>query len=174
MIWQLFIRQIIKQVSPMPIVMNHMGIRKSNNHTLNWHWSEKSIWYRWNHFAPFVEKENVFVVTEIGPVSITQVRRILSYLLDQIDKQTSVYADLKPPSQNTISKSYRFSTTWFSNIITPWVVVPLTKTAQSSVYLRLPLQWSSDLFQAINDEDRMEKEYWAFDITSISIYSEAL
>ena len=124
-----------------------------------------------------------------GPVPIAKVRRSFygtSYLLDQIGQITGVVSDLKACFPSTykqiLSIAYylileennslsRFSH-WQRLHIHPWGE-------------DIPSQRSSEIFQSIEEGQRMkffkkqglrriEKEYWAFDITSISSYSETL
>ena len=124
-----------------------------------------------------------------GPVPITRVRRDFygaSYLLDQIGKSTGVAADLKAcfPDQYKMLLS----------VIYFLILEENNSLSRFSHWQRLhvhpygediPSQRSSELFQAIDEQQRMmffrlqgkrrmEKEYWAFDITSISSYSETL
>lgn len=109
-----------------------------------------------------------------------------SYLFDQIGKATGVTADLKACFPDTYKKilsiSYYLimeennSLSRFSH----W-----QKLHAHPYRTDIPSQRSSELFQDIHEDSRMrffekqgkrriEKEYWAFDITSISSYSEVL
>jgi transposase len=124
-----------------------------------------------------------------GPVPMTRFQRSFfgaSYLFDQIGKATGVEADLKacfPDSfKKILSIAYYLileennSLSRFSH----WQRLHIHPYGQD-----IPSQRSSELFQSIEEADRMaffekqgkrriEKEYWAFDITSISSYSEVL
>lgn len=124
-----------------------------------------------------------------GPVPITKIQRSFfgaSYLLDQIGAMTGVKEDLKfcfPENYKQIlSVAYYLileennSLSRFSH----WQRLHIHPYGDD-----LPSQRSSELFQSIDEEGRMaffekqgkrriEKEYWAFDITSISSYSETL
>ncbi|MFT8928808.1 MAG: IS1634 family transposase [Sporolactobacillus sp.] len=124
-----------------------------------------------------------------GPVPITRMRRTFygaSYLFDQIGKLTGVREDLKACFPDTykqiLSIAYylilegKNSLSRFSH----WQKLHAHPFGQD-----IPSQRSSDLFQLIDEEGRMtffqkqgkrriEKEYWAFDSTSISSYSDTL
>lgn len=124
-----------------------------------------------------------------GPVPITKIQRSFfgaSYLLDQIGAMTGVKEDLKVcfPEiyKQILSVAYYLileennSLSRFSH----WQRLHIHPYGED-----LPSQRSSELFQSIDEEGRMaffkkqgkrriEKEYWAFDITSISSYSETL
>lgn len=124
-----------------------------------------------------------------GSVPIAQTRRTFfgaSYLFDQIGHQTGVYDDLKTifPDQykQILSIAYYLileennSLSRFSH----WQKLHYHPYKQD-----IPSQRSSDLFHQIDEENRMmfftkqgkrriENEFWAFDITSISSYSGAL
>ena len=124
-----------------------------------------------------------------GPVPVLTTERQFmgaSYLLDQIGKETGVEADLKQcfpqDYKQILSLAYYLimeennSLSRFSH----WHRLhrhPYGKDIAS--------QRSSELFQSITEEQRMsffmrqgkrriEKEYWAFDTTSISSYSDTL
>lgn len=124
-----------------------------------------------------------------GPVPINKVQRSFygaSYLLDQIGQMTGVTQDLK----------ICFPTTYKKILSIAYYLILEENNALSrfSHWQRLhahpygediPSQRSSELFQSIDEEGRMtffkkqgkrriEKEYRAFDITSISSYSETL
>ncbi len=124
-----------------------------------------------------------------GPVAITKIRRSFygaSYLLDEIGKITGLQDDLKAcfPDRykQILSIAYYLileennSLSRFSH----WNRLHIHPFGED-----IPSQRSSEIFQAITEEERMsffckqgkrrvEKEYWAFDITSISSYSEVL
>ena len=135
------------------------------------------------------KKEADTVEVKPGPVPITQIRRTFygaSYLFDQIGKQTGVYEDLKAtfPSyyKQILSIAYYLileennSLSRFSH----W-----EKLHHHPFKQDIPSQRSSDLFQQIDEEGRMtffqkqgqrrmENEFWAFDVTSISSFSSTL
>lgn len=124
-----------------------------------------------------------------GPVPMTQVRRTFygaGYLLDQMGKHTGVYADLKatfPQSYKQILSIAYYLILEENNSLSRfshWQKLHYHPFSQD-----IPSQRSSELFQSIDEEGRMaffkkqgkrrmEKEYWAFDITSISSYSQVL
>jgi len=124
-----------------------------------------------------------------GPLPITTIQRSFygaTYLFDQIGETVGIRADLKScfPEiyKQILSVAYYLileennSLSRFSH----W-----QKTHSHPYGEDLPSQRSSDLFQSIDEASRMiffqkqgkrrlEKEYWAFDTTSISSYSEVL
>ncbi len=124
-----------------------------------------------------------------GPVPITKFQRSFygaSYLFDQIGRITGVTTDLKSCFPDTykqiLSIAYYLileennSLSRFSH----WQKLHIHPYGED-----IPSQRSSELFQSIDEEGRMkffikqgkrriEKEYWAFDITSISSYSDTL
>jgi len=124
-----------------------------------------------------------------GPVPITKTQRSFygaCYLFDQIGKVTGVTADLKicfpDMYKKILSLSYHLileennSLSRFSH----WQKLHIHPYGED-----IPSQRSSELFQSIDEKERMlffekqgkrriEKEYWAFDITTISSYSEVL
>ena len=124
-----------------------------------------------------------------GPVPITTMKRCFygaTYLFDQIGKVLGVTEDLKACFPDT-----------YKQILSVAYFLILEENNPLSRFLHwqkyhihpygedLPSQRSSDLFQSIEEAGRMmffrkqgkrrlEKEYWAFDTTSISSYSETL
>ena len=124
-----------------------------------------------------------------GPVPMTQVRRTFygaGYLFDQIGKQTGVYDDLKATFpeyyKQILSIAYYLILEENNSLsrFSQW-----QKLHHHPFTQNIPSQRSSELFQSIEEEERMqffkkqgkrrmEKEYWAFDTTSISSYSEVL
>ena len=124
-----------------------------------------------------------------GPVPITKVRRRFygaSYLLDQIGQLTGVTEDVKscfPDNYKQILSIAYYLILEESNALSRfshWQRLHIHPYGDD-----IPSQRSSELFQSIDEEGRMkffkkqgrrriEKEYWAFDITSISSYSEML
>ena len=133
--------------------------------------------------------EVVSTVTKPGTVAMTQYRRSFygaTYLFDQIGKSTGIEADLKACFPDIYKKI--LSIAYFL------ILEENNSLSRFSHWQRLhihpygediPSQRSSELFQSIEEENRMrffkkqgrrriEKEYWAFDITTISSYSEVL
>lgn len=124
-----------------------------------------------------------------GPVPIVKTQRSFfgaSYLLDQIGKETGVEADIKacfPDRYKKILSIAYYLILEENNSIsrfTHWQRVHIHPFGED-----IPSQRSSELFQSIEEEQRMaffemqgkrriEKEYWAFDVTTISSYSEVL
>ena len=124
-----------------------------------------------------------------GPVPITAMKRCFygaTYLFDQIGKVLGVTEDLKACFPDT-----------YKQILSVAYFLILEENNPLSRFLHwqkyhihpygedLPSQRSSELFQSIEEAGRMmffrkqgkrrlENEYWAFDTTSISSYSEAL
>jgi len=124
-----------------------------------------------------------------GPVPMTKVQRSFfgaSYLFDQIGKNTGVEADLKicfPESYKKILSLAYYLILEENNSLSRFS--HWQKLHIHPVGCDIPSQRSSELFQSIEEKDRMaffekqgkrriEKEYWAFDITTISSYSDTL
>lgn len=124
-----------------------------------------------------------------GPVPITKVRRSFygaSYLFDQIGQLTGITPDLKacfPDSYKQILSIAYFLILEENNSLSRfshWQRLHIHPYGED-----IPSQRSSEMFQSIDEASRMaffkrqakrriEREYWAFDITSISSYSETL
>ena len=124
-----------------------------------------------------------------GPVPCMKMQRSFygaTYLLDQIRKETGVEADLKACFPSVYKK--------ILSIAYYLILEENNSLSRFSYWERLhihpfgddiPSQRSSELFQSIEESERMsffrkqgkrrlEREYWAFDVTSISSYSEVL
>lgn len=124
-----------------------------------------------------------------GPIPIEKYQRCFygaTYLFDQIGKAIGITADLKacfPSDYKKLLSIAYFLILEESNALSRfshWQKLHIHPHGED-----LPSQRSSELFQSIDEESRMrffekqgkrriEKEYWAFDITSISSYSETL
>lgn len=124
-----------------------------------------------------------------GPVPMTKMRRSFygaNYLFDQIGKATGIVADLKtcfPDTYKQILSIAYFLILEENNSLSRfshWHKLHIHPHGED-----IPSQRSSELFQSIDEESRMsffkkqgkrriEQEYWAFDITSISSYSDTL
>jgi len=124
-----------------------------------------------------------------GPVPMTKIQRSFygaTYLLDQIGDITGVKTDLKacfPSIYKKILSIAYFLILEDSNALSRfshWQRLHIHPYGDD-----IPSQRSSELFQSIDEGERMnffekqgrrriEKEYWAFDITTISSYSEVL
>ena len=139
---------------------------------------------------PYKKKQlNKEVITKPGPIPIMSYKRCFygaNYLFDQIGKDAGVTMDLKACFPDTykqiLSIAYYLileennSLSRFSH----WQKMHIHPYSDD-----IPSQRSSELFQSIDEKSRMtffakqgkrriEKEYWAFDTTSISSYSETL
>lgn len=124
-----------------------------------------------------------------GPVAMTKCQRSFfgaTYLFDQIGKSIGITADLKSCFPNDYKK--------ILSIAYYLILEENNSMSRFSHWKKLHIhpfgediasQRSSELFQSIDEESRMsffekqgkrriEKEYWAFDTTSISSYSETL
>lgn len=135
------------------------------------------------------QKKTVDVSVKPGPLPILEFKRSFygaTYLFDQIGKETGVTADLKacfPDIYRQIQSIAYYLILEESNALSRfshWQKLHIHPNRDD-----IPSQRSSELFQSISEEGRMafftrqgkrriEKEYWAFDITSISSYSETL
>ena len=124
-----------------------------------------------------------------GPVPIMKMQRSFygaTYLFDQIGKETCIEADLKacfPDHYKKILSIAYFLILEENNSLSRfshWQRLHIHPYGED-----IPSQRSSELFQSIYEDERMsffqkqgkrrlEKEYWAFDVTSISSYSEVL
>lgn len=124
-----------------------------------------------------------------GPKPISQTHRSFygaTYLLNEIGRITGVEEDLKsvfPKRYKQILSIAYFLVMEDSNALSRfphWSRLHVHPYGKS-----IPSQRSSELFQSITEEERMgfftkqaqrriENEYWAFDTTSISSYSDAL
>lgn len=124
-----------------------------------------------------------------GPVPMTNFQRSFygaSYLFDQISQATGIEADLKACFPDSYKK--------ILSIAYYLILEENNSLSRFSHWQRLhihpygtdiPSQRSSELFQSIDEAQRMtffekqgkrriEKEYWALDITTISSYSDVL
>jgi len=124
-----------------------------------------------------------------GPVPITQTARFFggaTYLFDEIGKKLGIMTDLRlcfPDVYRQIMSIAYYLILEDSN---PLSRFPKWATLHRHPFGRdIPSQRSSELFAAITEEPRtqfferqgkrrVEKEYWAYDITSISSYSNTL
>jgi len=124
-----------------------------------------------------------------GPVPVIHTERLFygaTYLFDQIGKVTGVTADLKACFPSTykqiLSIAYYLILEDQNPLFRFWKWAKLHRHPYGE---DIPSQRSSELFQSITEEAKMnffrlqgkrrvEKEYWAYDSTSISSYSETL
>ena len=124
-----------------------------------------------------------------GPVPAVQTERLFfgaTYLFDQIGIVTGVTADLKTCFPNTYKQI--LSVAYYLILEDQNPLFRFKKWAMLHKHpfgKDIPSQRSSELFQSITEEAKMqffrlqgkrraEKEYWAYDSTSISSYSETL
>ena len=124
-----------------------------------------------------------------GPVPLTHINRQYygaTYLLDQIGVKLGITNDLKtcfPNDYKKIESLAYFLILENTNAISRFN--KFSKTHKHPYGNDIPSQRSSELFQSITEEAKMkffrlqgkrrlEKEYWAYDSTSISSYSEEL
>lgn len=128
-------------------------------------------------------------IVKPGTVPITKFQRSFfgaSYLFDKIGTLTGITDDLKacfPEDYRKIQSIVYYLILEENNSLSRfchWQKLHIHPYGDD-----IPSQRSSELFQSIDEENRMrffkkqgkrriEKEYWAFDITSISSYSETL
>lgn len=128
-------------------------------------------------------------ITKPGPLPINEYKRSFygaTYLFDQIGQITGITSDLKdcfPDSYRQILSIAYYLILEENNALnrfSHWQKLHLHPNRED-----IPSQRSSELFQSIDEAGRMtffkkqgkrriEKEYWAFDITSISSYSDTL
>lgn len=136
-----------------------------------------------------LQQESDTIPEKQGPVPALRTERVFygaTYLFDQIGELTGVQADLKTCFPNTYKQILS---------IAYYLILedenPLYRFSKWAKLHRHPYgkdissQRSSELFQSITEEQKMkffrlqgerrsEKEYWAYDTTSISSYSETL
>jgi len=140
---------------------------------------------------PYTKKQEEAEATPVkpGPVPMTKYQRCFygaTYLFDQIGNAIGITADLKdcfPEDYKKIQSIAYYLILEENNALSRfshWQKLHIHPYGED-----IPSQRSSELFQSIDEESRMqffakqgkrriEKEYWAFDITSISSYSETL
>ncbi len=124
-----------------------------------------------------------------GPVPSDRRDRVFNgatYLFDRIGEETGITADLKTCFPNTYKQILSIAYYLILEDNNPlfrfkkWAKLHRHPDGQD-----IPSQRSTELFQCITEEDkarffrlqakrRMEDEYWAYDTTSISSYSESL
>ena len=124
-----------------------------------------------------------------GPVPVIQTERLFfgaTYLFDQIGIVTGVSADLKVCFPHTYKQILSVSYYLILEDQNPLFRFKKWALLHKHPYGKdIPSQRSSELFQSITEEAKMqffrlqgkrrvEKEYWAYDSTSISSYSETL
>ena len=136
-----------------------------------------------------LQQESDTIPAKQGPVPALRTERVFygaTYLFDQIGELTGVRADLKTCFPDTYKQILS---------IAYYLILedenPLYRFSKWAKLHRHPYgkdissQRSSELFQSITEEQKMkffrlqgerrsEKEYWAYDTTSISSYSETL
>ena len=124
-----------------------------------------------------------------GPVPVTHTERLFygaTYLFDQIGAETGVTADLK----TCFPKTYKqiLSVAYYLILEDQNPLFRFKKWARLHMHpygSDIPSQRSTELFQSISEEEKMhffrlqgkrrfETEYWAYDSTSISSYSETM
>jgi transposase len=124
-----------------------------------------------------------------GPAPITQTARFFSgatYLFDEIGKKFGITTDLKLCFPDTYRQVLSIAYYLILEDSNPLSRFPRWAALHKHPFGRdIPSQRSSELFAAITEESRtqfferqgkrrIEKEYWAYDITSISSYSNTL
>jgi len=124
-----------------------------------------------------------------GPVPMTHTERLFygaTYLFDQIGSVTGVTADLKACFPSTYKQILSIAYYLILEDQNPLFRFKKWAKLHRHPYGEdIPSQRSSELFQSITEEAKMqffrlqgkrrvEKEYWAYDSTSISSYSETM
>ena len=134
-------------------------------------------------------KKNIDDPARRGPVPVIQTERLFfgaTYLFDQIGEITGVTADLR----TCFPKNYKqiLSIAYYLILEDQNPLFRFKKWAMLHKHpygKDIPSQRSTEVFQSITEEAKMhffrlqgkrrvEKEYWAYDSTSISSYSESL
>ena len=128
-------------------------------------------------------------IAKPGPVPSIDVSRQFcgaTYLFDAIGEELGVIADLKACFPKTYKQILSIAYFMILESDSPLSRFPKWAALHRHPYGKdIPSQRSSELFASITEEERqrffnlqanrrIEKEYWAYDITSISSYSECL
>lgn len=134
-------------------------------------------------------QKNIDAPISRGPVPVKQTERLFfgaTYLFDQIGDVTGVTADLKACFPHTYKQILSIAYYLILEDQNPLFRFKKWSTLHKHPYGKdIPSQRSTELFQSITEESKMqffrlqgkrrvEKEYWAYDSTSISSYSESL
>lgn len=134
-------------------------------------------------------QKNIDVPINRGPVPVKQTERLFfgaTYLFDQIGEITGVTADLKACFPHTYKQILSIAYYLILEDQNPLFRFKKWAMLHKHPYGKdIPSQRSTELFQSITEESKMhffrlqgkrrvEKEYWAYDSTSISSYSESL
>jgi len=124
-----------------------------------------------------------------GPVPVTRASRSYygaTYLFDRIGEKLGVTADLKTCFPKTYKQLLSMAYYLILEDKNPLSRFPRWAAVHKHPYAKpIPSQRSSDLFSSISEEARnhffrlqgkrrVEQEYWAYDTTSISSYSQCL
>jgi hypothetical protein len=124
-----------------------------------------------------------------GPVPITETSRKFygaTYLLDVLGNRLGLVSDLKRCFPNNYKQIISLAYYLILEADSPLSRFSKWSSLHQHPYVQdIPSQRSSELFASITEEDRYrffqlqaarrcEKEYWAYDITSVSSYSECL
>lgn len=135
------------------------------------------------------EQEQPLAPPKQGPVPAIRTERVFygaTYLLDQIGEITGIVADLKTCFPDTYKQILSIAYYLILEDQNPLYRFGKWARLHRHPYGRnIPSQRSTELFQSISEEQKMrffrlqgkrrsEKEYWAYDTTSISSYSETL
>jgi transposase len=135
------------------------------------------------------EKQKEAIVPTRGPIPQTDTARYFygaTYLLDAIGDKLGIASDLKKCFPNDYKQLLSIAYYLILESDSPLSRFPKWDSLHLHPYGKdIPSQRSSDLFASISEEQRYhffrlqatrrtEKEYWAYDITSISSYSESL
>ena len=134
-------------------------------------------------------KVDIPVVPKRGPVAAIHTQRLFfgaTYLLDQIGEVLGVTADLKTCFPSSYKQILSIAYYLILEDANPLSRFPKWAKLHRHPYgENIPSQRSTEIFQSINEETKMrffrlqgkrrvEKEYWAYDTSSISSYSELL
>lgn len=132
---------------------------------------------------------NSVVDIKLGPVPVTESKRLFygaTYLFDAIGEKLGITKDLKKCFPDTYKKILSIAYYLILEDKNPLSRFPKWSSLHKHPFAKdIPSQRSSDLFASITEDARerffrfqgkrrMEQEYWAYDTTSISSYSESL
>ena len=135
------------------------------------------------------DQQNLDTPAKRGPAPVVHTERLFfgaTYLFDQIGTKTGVLADLKTCFPATYKQILSIAYYLILEDRNPMFRFKKWSKLHRHPYGEdIPSQRSTEIFQSITEEEKMrffrlqgkrraEKEYWAYDSTSVSSYSETM
>ena len=135
------------------------------------------------------DQQNLDTLAKRGPAPVVHTERLFfgaTYLFDQIGAKTGVLADLKTCFPATYKQILSIAYYLILEDRNPMFRFKKWSKLHRHPYGEdIPSQRSTEIFQSITEEEKMrffrlqgkrraEKEYWAYDSTSVSSYSETM